>query len=93
MPLSLNFPLVQVTPLFKHDMEIKLIDAAITSSSIFRKIIKELLPEAFNWVDCKASDILSNYKHEVSAALGNLNLLFKLSLLNSNLLICLFKNL
>lgn len=70
VPLVFSYPNVQVSPVFLIDMSELLSDKSITPSSVFRKIIKAIMPDQSEWGMLKASEVISKHQNEISASYG-----------------------
>ena len=73
VPLTTSSPLVLVSPIFLSIMKAKLDVTGISSSLIFRKIIKEILPNTINYAECTRNQLLKDYNTEITAAFSKLD--------------------
>ena len=69
-PLSNEYPAVLVPPAFLIQMSELLEEKTVTSSSIFRKVIKKVLPDPNEWANQKASEVITRYQNQISATYG-----------------------
>ena len=73
--LSIRYPKVKVTNHFKNEMESHL-DMRKSNSQIFRRLIGNLIPNKYDWALRNSKQMLLNFNDEISAAFGNLSIIF-----------------